>query len=192
VPVEPVAIRPDRPVPAWQFRTWELLAPRLPRAVLRWIGRFFLRLPPGSRPRRWFALTFSQIAWDVTARTRFDLVLPIWDPDCEWHWDATFQGLGFDEVYRGHAGVRRSLIQWNEIWSHRSFTVREVLDGGSTWVLRTAVAGRGAVSGVPIEGEVNSVVRLDPFIVDFRNFADHAEALREAGFAPSPASRDQA
>jgi hypothetical protein len=33
--------------------------------------------------------------------------------------------------------------------------------------------------------EFSSVARLDPLIVDFYNFLDDADALREAGFAPA-------
>lgn len=183
MPAEPVVIRPDRQVPTWLFRAYELIAPRLPRPVLRLIGRLMLRLPRGSRARRWFVVTISTIGWDVTARTRFDLVLPIWDPACEWHWDPNFRALGFDEVYRGHDGVKRSLVQWNEIWSERSFTIREILDGGNTWVMRTTASGRGRVSGVPTQADASSVIRLGPQIVYWHNFADDAEALREAGFA---------
>ena len=186
MPVEPVVIRPTRSPPAWPLRVWELVAPRSPRWIIKMFGRMVLRLRHGSRGRRLFVLTIARIGWDATARTRLDLVLPIWDPDCEWHWDATFRGLGFDEVYCGHEGVTRSLQNWNEIWSERGFSVREVLDGGDTWVLRTTAFGRGVASGAPVQQDFSSVVRLDPLIVDFRNFADHAEALREAGFAPVP------
>jgi hypothetical protein len=184
VGVEPVVLRPDRPAPAWTFRAWELLTPRLPRAVIRLIGRIMLRVPRGSRLRRWLVLTGSALVWDATARTRVDLVLPIWDPACEWHWDVTFSSLGFDSVYRGHEGVKRSIEDWNEIWTERAFTVREVLDGGDTWVVRLTASGRGVASGVPAHADASSVVRLDPLIVDWRNFADDEAALREAGFAP--------
>jgi hypothetical protein len=183
--VEPLALRPDRRVPAWLIRAWELLVPRFPRPVVRLVVGIMLRLPRGSRARRWLVLTVSAIGWEVTARTRFDLVLPMWDPACEWRWDATFRSLGFDEIYRGHEGVKRSLENWNEIWTERSFTLREVLDGGGTWVFRTRFSGRGVASGVPTHMDASSVVRLDPLMVDFRNFADDAEALREAGFAPA-------
>jgi hypothetical protein len=183
MPVEPVVVRPTRAVPRWTFRAWELLGPRLPSAAVRVLGRFMLALPRGSQIRGWVSYVFAMVAWDATARTRFDLVLPIWDPDCEWHWDATLRALGFDAVYRGHDGVMRSLEAWNESWSERSFAVREILDGGSTWVMHTTFQGVGRGSRAPIEGEVYSVVRLAPLIVDFRNYGDEAEALREAGFA---------
>lgn len=185
VPIEPIALRPDRPVPAWQFRAWVLLAPRLPRWALRLTGRIMLRLPLGSRARRRFVLNLSRIAWDATARTRFDLVLPIWDPACEWRWDPIMVGLGFDPVYRGHEGVRRSLRNWNENWTEVAFTVREILDGGDTWLLRMTASGCGALSGAPVRLDVSSVARLDPLIVSFHNFAHDADALREAGFAPN-------
>jgi hypothetical protein len=131
-------------------------------------------------------LSAAALGWEVTAGGRLELVLPIWDPNCEWHWDRTFRGLGFDEVYRGHRGVARSLQAWNEIWSERSFTLREVLDGGDTWVLRVTAFGRGAASGAATHQDFSSVVRLNPLVADFRNFADDEEALREAGFSAAP------
>jgi hypothetical protein len=130
----------------------------------------------------------SQSRYDQIARSpprnRIDLVLRIWDPACEWRWDATFMALGFDEIYRGHEGVRRSLANWNEIWTERGFTVREVLDGGDTWLLRTTASGRGVLSGAPTHADASSVMRLNPLIVYFHNFHDDADALREARFAP--------
>jgi hypothetical protein len=188
--VEPVAIRPDRPTAPWALRAWELFVPRLPRSLTRLLGRLVLSLPRGSRARRWCVLTIADIGWDATARARFDLVLPLWDPACEWRWDAQLVGLG-DELYRGHEGVKRSVDTWNQNWSEVSFTVREILDGGDTWVLRMTGRGRGARSGVPTEMDFSSVVRLDPLIISWHNLIDDADALREAGFVPdaAPAAR---
>ena len=178
--------RPDRAPPAWVLTAWRLLGPRLPRTVIRALVRGILLLPRGSRLRRWSVLTATGLAWEVTGRGDPGLVLPFWDPQCEWHWDTTFRSLGFDEVYRGHDGVERSLRNWNEIWSERSFVAREVLDGGDTWVMRTTAAGRGAASGAETRQDFTSVVRLAPAIVDFHNFTDHDAALREAGFPAAP------
>jgi ketosteroid isomerase-like protein len=183
MPVEPVVMRPDRPVPAWQVRAWELIAPRLPLWTRRLLGRLVSRLPLGSRARRWCVLGWSLITWDALGRGRYDLVLPIWDPAVEWRWDASFVALGWDELYRGHEGVKRSVELWNRNWNEVSFTVREVVDGGDTLVQRVTLSGRGIRSDVPTQMEVSVVARLDPLIVDFYNFLDHAEALREAGFA---------
>jgi hypothetical protein len=130
-------------------------------------------------------LTATHLAWRVTGRGDPHFVLPFWDPQCEWHWDTTFRSLGFDEVYRGHEGVARSLRAWSEVWTERSFAVREVLDGGNTWVMRITAAGRGVMSGAETRQDFSAVVRLAPAIVDFRNFANHEAALREAGF-PEP------
>src|SRR6202008_4584583 len=97
----PVVIRPDRPVPPWMFRAYELFAPRLPRPMARFTVRMMLALPRRSRARPRFVIALSTIGWEVTGRGRFDLILPLWDPDCEWRWDASFGSLGFGEVYRG-------------------------------------------------------------------------------------------
>jgi hypothetical protein len=188
MPVEPVLLRPGRPVPRWRYRAWELFAPRLPHSILRLVAGIYMRRPLGSRARRSWLLGLTEIGWDATGRTRLDLVLPIWDPDGVWRWDASFQTLGFDPAYRGHDGVARALVRWNENWTDGSFKLREILDGGDTLVIRTVASGRGVGSGVPVQMEVSSVVRLDPLIVDWWNFSDDAEALREAGFATASSS----
>ena len=177
-------MRLDRPIPAWQFRTWELLAPRVPLWARRLLGRLLARLPLGSRARRWCILRLSVIGWDATARSRFDLVLPICDSACEWRWDPNFLALGFDALYRGHEGVRRSIESWNQNWTEVSFTPREVLDAGDTLLQRVTASGRGVSSSAPAQMEFSQVVRLDPLIVHLYNFLDDADALREAGFAP--------
>jgi hypothetical protein len=148
------------------------------------------RLPLGSRARRWCVLRAAVIVWDATAGSRYDLLLPVWDPACEWRWHGDFVALGFDELYRGHEGVKRSIETWNEIWTDVSFTVREVLDSGDTLLLRVTASGRGGRSGVPTRMEFSGVVRLDPLIVEYHNFSDDADALLEAGFAP--AAQDEA
>jgi hypothetical protein len=51
VMVEPITMRPDRPIPAWQFTAWELIVPRLPLRVMVLLGRVFGRLPLRSRAR---------------------------------------------------------------------------------------------------------------------------------------------
>lgn len=180
--------RPDRSPPRWALGLYEALVPRLPPAALRGIARLVLRLPRGSRLRRWCVLMLSMTAWDMTARGRLELVLPLWEPVGEWYWDTPFRPLGFDELYRGYEGVRRSLVQWNEVWTDRVFTVHEVLDGGGTWVLRVRASGRGATSGAPTTMEFSSLVRLQPRIVEFRNFANHEDAMHEAGFVSAPAT----
>jgi hypothetical protein len=181
--VEPVVVPLDRPIPVWQFRAWELIAPRLPLWARVLLGRVFGRLPLGSRARPWCLLRLSVMAWDATARSRYDLVLPIWDSACEWRWDSNFVALGFNELYRGHEGVKRSLENWNTLWTERAFTVREILDGGDRMLQRVSLSGRGTRSEVPTGMEISSVVRLDPLIVSFHNFLNDAEAMREAGFA---------
>jgi hypothetical protein len=174
--------RSDRALPAWVSAGWNLLAPNVPQAVIRALLRGILLLPRGSRARRWAVLTAAALGWKLTARGDANLVVPFWDPRCEWRWDTTFRSLGFDEVYRGHEGVERALRTWNEIWTDRSFVVREVLDGGRTWVMRTTASGRGAASGAETHQGFTSVTRLTPLIAEFHNFADHEAALREAGF----------
>jgi hypothetical protein len=187
-------MRLDRPLPAWQYQALELLVPRLPLWARRLLGRVVLRLPLGSRARRWWARCVAVAVWDATARGRDDLYLAVWDPDCEWHWHGDFVGLGFHELYRGHEGVRRSVENWNALWTDRSFVPQEVLDGGGdTFLMRVTLSGRGVRSGVPAELQFSSVARLDPLIVEFHNFQDDDEALRKAGFAliPRPVAADQ-
>ncbi len=179
---QPIVLRPDGPPPRLQARAWVLLAPRLPRPVRRLLARGLARLAPGSRLRSWALVRASQHAWDATGRNDHHQLLALWEPDCEWHWDQTFGALGFEAVYRGHDGVERSLDAWSSIWSERDFTLREVLDGGDTFITTVLVSTRGSAGGVPTQAESHAVVRLDPLIRDFRVFYDRDDALRAAGF----------
>jgi hypothetical protein len=154
--VEPITIRPDRPVSTWQYRLWELLVARLPRWARVLVGRFAFRLPLGSRARRWWVQSWSVIVWDMVARRRYDLVLPIFDPACRWRFDANLVGLDFDRLYRGHEGIERGVEEWLQFMTEPRFTVREVLDGGDTWVLRMTFWARGARSGAPTQMDISS------------------------------------
>jgi hypothetical protein len=62
--------------------------------------------------------------------------------------------------------------------------VREILDGGDTWVFRITSSGRGIRSGAPAQWNFSAVFRFDPLVIDERTFLDDADALREAGFSP--------
>jgi len=184
VAVEPLTIPLDRPIPAWQARAWDLLAAHLPLWARRRLARRVQRLPLGSRARCWWVRMASVLVWDQTARGRDDLYLAAWDPECEWHWHGDFLALGFDALYRGHEGVKRSVETWNALWTDRSFTPHEILDdGGTTYLMRVTLSGRGVRSDVPAELHFSSVARLDPLVVEYHNFQDHDEALRKAGFA---------
>ena len=183
MPAQPDVIRPPGPVAPWKLRAWELIVPRLPQRAIRFVARLIQRLPLRSRTRRWWVEGLCQIAWEMTARDRYDLLLPIWDPDCEWTWDPQFAGIGFEDVYRGHDGMVRSLGHWNDGWDDIGFTVHEILDGGDTFVMRMTASGRGVESGAPVQVDVNTVAHLDPLIVRFRSIVDDDEAVREAGFA---------
>ena len=182
MPADPVAIPPTPRPRRWQFRLWAALAPRIPLGITRAVARALGRLRPGSRARSWAFRGIAEISWDATARGRYELVFPIWDAAAEWHWDENFTGLGFDPVYHGHDGIRRSAENWNQNWSEVRFEVREILDGGDTLVLRMLAIGRGRSSGAPTEMPFTSVARLDPLMVRFHNFLDHDAALQEAGF----------
>ena len=124
------------------------------------------------------------IVWESTARGRYDLVVPAWDPAGEWRYGAKWVAVGMEEVYFGHDGVKRAVEDWSRMWSERSFTVREILDGGDTWVFRVNFWGRGEASGAPTQMDASAVTRFDPLIVSHYTFLDDEEALREAGFAP--------
>jgi hypothetical protein len=120
---------------------------------------------------------------DATARGRPELVVPAWDTEGEWHWGGDFAGLGYDELYRGHEGVKRCIETWITIWTEQTYTAHEVLDGGDIFLMRWTISGRSILAGVPAEMQLSSVARFDPLLVYFQNFRDDAEALQEAGFA---------
>jgi ketosteroid isomerase-like protein len=65
-------------------------------------------------------------------------------------------------VYRGHAGVRRWLEDWNEAWAEWDFDVEEFIDGGDRVVVVIRMRTKGLGSGVELE-------RQDAVVYGFRS-----------------------
>jgi hypothetical protein len=127
-------------------------------------------------------LRLAEIAGDALGRSRDDVFLWILDPAVELRWDPAMVVLGWETVYRGPAEAADSLRLWNRDWNEPRYTVREILDGGDTLLLRMTLSGRGITSGVPTEMEISSVLRLDPLVIKASNFIDDAAALKDADF----------
>ena len=52
----------------------------------------------------------------------------VYGPEIEWY--SGFDGLGFEQVYRGHDGVRAYWRHWLEAWESIEFHLDDVIDAG--------------------------------------------------------------
>jgi ketosteroid isomerase-like protein len=58
--------------------------------------------------------------------------------------------LGFDPVYRGHAGVREALRGWFEAWDSISYQPTELIDTDDEVLALAGVTARGRASGAGV------------------------------------------
>jgi ketosteroid isomerase-like protein len=114
----------------------------------------------------------------------------VYDPDIEWDVSRQFAtgpvpgfGVGFDQVYRGHEGVRSFWRQWLEAWESIEFRLDDLIDAGDEVVALLWQVNRGRASGVEVlVGEWAQVWTVrDRKVVRMRAFRDRADALRAAG-----------
>jgi mannose-6-phosphate isomerase-like protein (cupin superfamily)/ketosteroid isomerase-like protein len=89
--------------------------------------------------------------WDAWNRGDLDALFEVFDPAIEW--DATrLEGWPEDDVYHGHAGVRRFLEGWRASWGRYESGVEELIDVGDDRVLVICwQRGYGVGSHVPVQ-----------------------------------------
>ena len=86
--------------------------------------------------------------------------------------------------YRGHAGFRRWLENWDVAWAEFSMTPEDFLDAGNrvVSVFRMKATGRG--SGVPVERQDAIVWEIrDGKVVRLDYYNDREKALDAVGLA---------
>jgi ketosteroid isomerase-like protein len=131
--------------------------PRVSRAVLE----VMRRLPPGFFARRRF------VAWAVRrslrSYERMDVAFNalLYEPDVEIRLKGA-DGLGLSDRYVGEEGWRQYLGDLYENFSEPRLRLVRILDAGDRFVLVFIFSGRGSASGVAIELQVASVIRLAP------------------------------
>jgi ketosteroid isomerase-like protein len=121
-------------------------------------------------------------AWDAWARGDMDaLIDSYFDPEIVY--DLTHFREWPDRTYRGHAGVRRGLSEWRDVWDSLEVGVDEILaapDGRV--VVLTWQRGRGRQSGLPMSFEWALIATVrDGRIVRADAYDDRSTALEAAG-----------
>ena len=128
--------------------------------VARWA---FERLPPDSPGRRRLLRRGMRSQFDAINRLDFKLFL------CRCHRDVEFDVTGmapegllldYQEVYKGHDGVRQFFRQWVEWWDHYHVDLEELIyvDGDAVVVAVGHQTGRATMSGVEVERPIAFVV----------------------------------
>jgi ketosteroid isomerase-like protein len=87
-------------------------------------------------------------------------------------------------VYRGHAGVRRWLADWDAAWAEWSFELEELIDAGDHVVAVVRMRTKGLGSGVELDRQDAVVYRCrnDKILrVDYYN--NKEQALKAVGLS---------
>ena len=105
------------------------------------------RLPPGSALRKRLVKLQVERAFNAMARSDVELVVMLYEPDAE-VWMRSMSGVGMDDCYRGHAGVRTLYADLDDVFEEWRWTIRAVADGGDRIAIRADFVGIGRGSGV--------------------------------------------
>lgn len=102
------------------------------------------------------------------------------DPEIEWH--GTVGGLSEGAVARGHEEAIRFMLEDSQEWDELVFEPNEFIDLGDTVVVLQRERRRGRHSGVEVETDTASVIRLRcGKIWHVQGYMDQAEALEAVG-----------
>src|SRR2546421_934953 len=104
----------------------------------------------------------------------------VYGPEIEWY--SGFDGLGFEQVYRGHDGVRAYWRHWLEAWESIEFHLDDVIDAGDQVVALIWQRNRGRASRAVIEYEYAQVWSLrNGLVTRQRSFERRQDALKAVG-----------
>jgi hypothetical protein len=112
---------------------------RLARAAILWPS-------PRSRLRRAVLRRAIRVNAEAYNRRDLDAFLAPFDPQVEVHMLWGIGGIGVEDRYEGHAGVRRLLATVEEAWEAARFEPQELIDFGDRYLLLIENGGRGRTS----------------------------------------------
>jgi hypothetical protein len=96
------------------------------------------------------------------ARTDFEVMLLWYEPDAE-VWMRSMAGVGVNDIYHGHEGVRAVNREINEVFADWSWTIRAIADGGDRIAFRVDLDGYGRSSRVKLDvKDGGTAVKLSP------------------------------
>jgi ketosteroid isomerase-like protein len=162
------------------------LAIRYP-GVFALVLRLVLLMPTRWRLRRATLRHVVQHGIEAYNRGDYDALRPSYHRDVELISEPEVVALGFDPVYRGHAGWLRYAERWNAEWGTYHASPEELIDLGDARVLAIGhQEGRGVGSGA---ATVNDFAVLWTWsagqVIREQYFFDRAEAFRVAGLDSS-------
>ena len=120
--------------------------------------------------------------WGAWLGGDLDTLFTFFGRDVEW--DTTnFGGWPEDDVYRGHAGVRRFFDEWLASWERYEAGVDEYVDvGGDRVLVLCWQRGFGPGSHAPVEMEWAQVCTVrDGLISRMEAFTNRTDALEAVG-----------
>lgn len=102
------------------------------------------------------------------------------DPGVEWH--GTVGGLSEGVVARGRAEVAQMMLEDSQEWDSLVFEATRFIDLGDTVVVLQRERRRGRHSGIEVESDTASVIRLrGGRIWRLEGYMDQAQALEAVG-----------
>jgi ketosteroid isomerase-like protein len=123
-------------------------------------------------------------AWDAWMRGDLDAQFETFDPAVEWT-TTNYFGWPEDDVYSGHAGVRRFFEEWLASWERYEAGVEEILDVDEDRVLVLCwQRGVGPGSQAPVEMDFAQLCTLRRGLVcRVDAYSDRQAALEAAGLS---------
>jgi ketosteroid isomerase-like protein len=122
-------------------------------------------------------------AWEAYIAGDIDALLTVLSPDVEFVL-THFEGWPEDDVYHGHAGVRRFLGDWLAGWERYEAGVDEITEATAARVLTLSwQRGYGAGSHVPVEMRLAHVTTVRDGAIARHELWSDREAARAAAFA---------
>lgn len=119
--------------------------------------------------------------YDALAREDFETVLELMDPEVEVHDRPESPDA---RTYHGHEGVLTALRLNFDAFDDLRFVPEEFVGADDHVVVVIRLAGRGKVSGVPVEDRIAHHWSIrDGKAVRLQVFSDPAEARKAAGLA---------
>ena len=116
-------------------------------------------------------------AYDAWTRRDVDRLLELVHPDVEAR-PLLGANLGAN-VYRGHDGTRRWLVDLHQEWETFETRVTSIVERGDRALCSFHISGRGRASGVVIDGELFHLIEMrDGRLLRLEAFRD-----RDAGMA---------
>jgi hypothetical protein len=105
------------------------------------------RLNHGSSLRRRLLNLQVKRGFSAMARSDVELLVLSYEPDAE-VWMRSMAGVGMDECYRGHDGIRKVYADLDDVFGDWSWTIRAIVDGGDRIAVRGDFVAYGRTSGV--------------------------------------------